>query len=182
VTPVAGSLGTAGLGVRPGGRGEAARWLALSTALAALGGCATGAATRASAPALTPCPEVLVGTSIEERDVGGGTALVFTTADPAAVEGLRRQVRHLAAVHDDHHRADGARLVDFRPAAERDPLGAALATGTRIPAASAVAEDVAGGARLVLRATDPREVAALREQARLQASKLPGASCEAPAG
>jgi hypothetical protein len=145
--------------------------------VAALAGCATGA----TGLALAPCPEVLIATLVEEHDVGGGTALVFTTADPGAVEALRRQVRHLAAVHDDHHRPDGARLADFRPAAERDPLGAALATGTRIPAASAVAEDVAGGARLVLQATDPREIAALRDQARLQAARLPGGSCQASA-
>jgi hypothetical protein len=158
------------------------RWPALAVALGGLAGLGGCAATTPLARTLAPCPEVLVGTSIEEQDVGGGTALVFTTADPAAVQALRRHVRHLAAVHDDHHRADGARLVDFQPAAERDPLGAALAPGTSIPAASAVAEDVASGARLVLRATDPGKIAALRDQARLQAAQLPGGSCEAPAG
>jgi len=70
-------------------------------------------------------------------------------------------------------------VVDFQPRAERDPLGTALGAGTSMPASTATAEDVEGGARLVLHAADPQEVAALRDQARLQAGRLPGWSCQA---
>jgi hypothetical protein len=144
----------------------ASAWSSSLLALALLG-CAAHPVPISGMPAST-CPADVEDTAVSQADVEGGSSLIFTTRGSSRVSELRRRVQRMAAVHDDHHRGDGARVVDFRPGPN---------PGTRLTASTASAEDVEGGARLVLHPRDLAELDALRAEVRAQAAQLAAGSC-----
>ena len=120
--------------------------VALGAALAALGGCAASqAAQQRPSPAtvsraegadhehgqqtrmMAMCPMRVPGTTVSVSDTEGGVAVVFKTT--GEVTELSHRVRHMADMHNRHH-------------AEKSHDGMVPAT--------AAAEDVEGGARIVL--------------------------------
>lgn len=106
------------------------------------------------------CPMHVSGTTVVAADVEGGAALAFTTHTGDVAE-LRESVRRMAEMHNRHHAAGGMRMVG----------------GATMPAATASAENVDGGARLVLRPSDPTQLRALREHARMQTGRMAGGEC-----
>jgi hypothetical protein len=93
------------------------------------------------------CPMHDPSSKLSVEDVEVGVALGFTTAGDAGK--LRAHVRHMA----EQHNREG--MMDSR----------------------AVAEDIEGGARLVLTPNDPTQLAALREHARMHAESMRKGEC-----
>lgn len=98
------------------------------------------------------CPMAVPGTTVAASDVDGGVALAFTTRS-GDVEELRRRVRRMAEMHAGH---GGMGMM---------------------PAATATVEDVDGGARIALIATDPAQQEALRQHAHMHAGQMQGGQC-----
>ncbi len=99
------------------------------------------------------CPMQVAGTTVAATDVEGGVALGFTTSSGDVSE-LRRRVTHMAEMHNQEH-----------------------AAGRMMPAATASAEDAEGGARMILRPTDPAQLDALREHAHTHAERMSHGEC-----
>lgn len=99
------------------------------------------------------CPMQVPGTTVASEDVDGGVALAFTTSSGDVSE-LQRRVTHMAEMHNQRHAAGGM-----------------------MPAATASAENVDGGARIVLRPSDPAQLDALREHARTHAEQMSHGAC-----
>ncbi len=104
------------------------------------------------------CPLQVEGTAARAEDVEGGAAIVFTTTGDVAE--LRRRVAAMAEHHAAH--AEGACAC---------PMAAST------PAHEARAEDVDGGARLVLTTSDPEDVEALRSNVREHADRMSSGAC-----
>jgi hypothetical protein len=100
------------------------------------------------------CPVKVSGTKVMAADVEGGAALAFTTSSGDVAE-LRQRVRGMAEMHDRKHATGGMMM----------------------PASTASAEDVEGGARLVLRPKDPAQLEGLRKHARMHAEKMSSGEC-----
>lgn len=103
------------------------------------------------------CPMAVPGTSASALDVDGGAALEFTTTS-GEVADLRARVHHMA----DKHEHGGC------------PMMSEMKT-----ASSAKVEETAAGARIVFTATNPAELAALRENVRAEAQHM-RAGCPMP--
>jgi len=99
------------------------------------------------------CPMQVPGTTVAAADVDGGIELIFATSGD--VSELRRRVTHMAEMHNQEHASGGMMM----------------------PAATASAEDAAGGARMILRPADPAQLDALREHARTHAEKMTRGEC-----
>lgn len=178
----------------------------LVTFAAACGGASTPAPAPATpAPAAHggdgSCPVEVPGTSVTVEDTATGAALVFVTTGDVAE--LRRRVAAMAAMHNEHHAAMGPLPTGDEPAgghgdhaghdmggmdhgghgdhaghtghAGHDTSG--MDHGAMMSVhARADAEDVDGGARLVLTAA-PDDVAALQTQLREHARHLAAGTC-----
>jgi len=109
------------------------------------------------------CPLEVPGTTVTVADTDDGVALVFTTSG-GDVADLRQRVQKMAEFHNSHH----------APGAAADPAGKAV--GKPVPA-TARAEDVDGGARIVLTPTESSQLEALREHVREHAQKMASGDC-----
>lgn len=99
------------------------------------------------------CPMQIPGTTVASIDVDLGVALAFTTSSGDVGE-LRSRVARMAEMHNHRHAAGGM-----------------------MPAATATAEDIADGARMILRPNDPAQLDALREHARMHAERMSHGEC-----
>jgi len=117
------------------------------------------------------CPMKVAGTAVTPADVEGGVALAFTTKSGDVTE-LRQRVRRMAEMHNNHH-ATGGMMGGMHDGGS----GMMKDGGMMMPAATAAVEDVEGGARLVLRPTDPAQLEALREHARTRAGRMASGEC-----
>jgi hypothetical protein len=104
-------------------------------------------------------------TQITASDTINGAALVFTTNGDVA--GLRARIRHMAEMHNQ--------MAGMRGSGSAGPGGHGMGMH-RIPS-YASAEEVPGGARLVLVPTDPSQLAALRQQVRMHVEKMQSGPC-----
>lgn len=104
------------------------------------------------------CPMQVEGTTVRAEDVDGGVALVFTTTGDVAE--LRRRVAHMAEMHERRHGEGKGGMM-----------------GAGMMAATARTEHVEGGAKLVLTADDPENVAALRQRLRQHAERMATGRC-----
>jgi hypothetical protein len=143
------------------------------------------------------CPMHVQGTSVQAEDVEGGVALVFvTTGDVGA---LRERVRNMAATHEAHgmhseSRADtqetmrpestdaataGAKIgdADDGVSAGGMPQDSTARPATAMMEVDTRVEDVADGARLVLIATNPTDVEALRIETGQHAQRMSAGDC-----
>ena len=95
------------------------------------------------------CPMRLPGTQVSTSETPDGIAIVFTTAGDLAP--LRDHTRHMAAMHEQMMsggmRGSGEAMMKMVPSKAR-------------------AEDIEGGARIVLTPNDPSQLAALRDHVR----------------
>jgi hypothetical protein len=105
------------------------------------------------------CPIALPGTKVEASDTQDGVALTFT--NPAQVDELRTRVRAAAAHHAHMAGAHGGM-----------GSGSDAGGGRAMMTASARAEDVEGGARLVLTPRDPSGAQTLRSEVREHAEQM----------
>jgi hypothetical protein len=105
------------------------------------------------------CPMKVSGTTVAAGDVEGGVSLAFITSTGDVAE-LRQRVRGMAEMHNHHHATGGM-----------------MKGGMMIPDATASAEDIEGGARLVLRPKEQAQLEALREHARKHAGQMTTGEC-----
>ena len=110
------------------------------------------------------CPMKVPGTTVAATDVEGGVALAFITSTGDVAE-LRQRVRGMAEMHNHHHATGG--MMN----------GGMMNGDMMIPAATASAEDIKGGARLVLRPKEQSQLEALREHARKHAGQMNTGEC-----
>jgi hypothetical protein len=138
------------------------------------------------------CPMQVPGTTVAATEVEGGIGLAFTTTT-GDVADLRQRVGHMAEMHNQRsgHMMMGAHGVPAAGASAEHQHGSQAAAGhdggdhggmmmgggMMMPAATASAEDVEGGARLVLRPNDPAQLGALREHVRIKAQRMAGGEC-----
>lgn len=172
-------------------------FLLVATALLSLGGCASSQAntrTEPSAqakgeaparPACAMCPMNMEGVQVAASDVEGGVALSFTTAT-GDVAALRAQVARMAERHNAHHAGASSAQGGCCPRAGQGQDGPAhhgrhaakgQAMGMPGMAAKASAEEVPGGARMVLKAEDPANIEALRQHVHRHAEMMSKGGC-----
>ena len=115
------------------------------------------------------CPEKVPGTTARAEDVEGGAALSFTTTGDVAE--VRRRVQHMAEMHNQHHgAADGKGSMGM--------MGGSMGMMSEMmPPSTARAEDVDGGARLILTPEKPADLTAVREKVHKHAEMMAGGQC-----
>ncbi|MCC6556706.1 MAG: hypothetical protein IT372_27410 [Polyangiaceae bacterium] len=110
------------------------------------------------------CPTQVEGATVAPVDVERGAALDFKTSTGDVAE-LRRRVRAMAEMQNQ--RGGGMGMG----------RGMGRGGGMGMFAATASAEDIEGGARLVLLPNDPAQLEALREHTRLRAERMALGQC-----
>lgn len=105
------------------------------------------------------CPMRDKNVSVTAEDVDGGAALVFSTSGDLSF--LRAHVGKMV----EHHNGMAA--------AEHKPMG--MMAG--MPASTARAEDIEGGARLIFTPTSPADLDALRAHVKAHAARAKEGSC-----
>lgn len=118
-------------------------------ALALVAGSAVASADDPLAP--NQCPEVLRGVAFVVRPVAGGVALEFTSPRQHEVPELREQLR------------DAALVIEMHSKASMQPVSDPAETGVRIPPVEISVNDVAAGARVIIRAQRAGDLPALLE-------------------
>lgn len=108
-------------------------------------------------PHAESCPMQIPGVSLRAEDIEGGVALVFTTTEPDEVAALQQSVRAMAPTHAQQPASAEGLILE--------------------PSAELTVVDLPDGARLDLRAEDPRDVASLRRQGRMRADLMIRGAC-----
>lgn len=139
------------------------------------------------------CPMQVDGTSVTAENVEGGVALSFTTTGDVAE--LRRRVARMAEMHNRHASGEGGMGMraaaggDDSPSKQEDRggmMGGGMRNGgmmgggggkTMMPPSQARAQDVEGGARIVLTPVDPAKAATLQERAGKMAKRMSSGEC-----
>jgi hypothetical protein len=138
------------------------------------------------------CPMQVPGTTVAATEVEGGIGLSFTTTAGDVAE-LRQRARRMAEMHNqrsDHTMtgghgppapgADAEHQHGAQAGAGHEGGGRGrmmMGGGMMMPAATASAEDIEGGARLILQPKDPAQLGALREHVRMKAQRMAGGEC-----
>lgn len=104
-----------------------------------------------------PCPAEVEGTAVSWSDVQGGAALAFTTTNAERVAELRDRVMRMAEMHNAHRGMTGMKAM--------------------MPDSTASAENIEGGAQLVLRPRDVTQLEQLRQSARDMAGRMANGQC-----
>lgn len=155
--------------------------LTASAAVTACGSASTAApepATAASAATSTPaapqarrshCPMPVPDTSVSERDIEGGAALVFTTGSDE-LDQLRENARNIADVYN--HRDQGEPL-DEPTQAQVAPTDDYMA----MPQVDVAVTEIDRGAQLELHPKDPATLASVRARANIDASRIASGQC-----
>jgi hypothetical protein len=121
------------------------------------------------------CPVKIPGAEMAVADVDGGVAISYTTRTGDVAE-LRRRVQAMAARHQDPATARHDMGHPSRP------MHGGMA-GTPTANVQVTAEEIEGGARLILRASDPTRLEELRRHVRAHAERMTAESCPMrPAG
>lgn len=138
------------------------------------------------------CPMQVPGTTVAVTEVDGGSGVSFTTTTGDVVE-LRQRVRRMAEMHNqpaghmmmgnhdarapgaDAEHQHGAQAGAGHEGSGRG--GMMMGGGMMMPAATALAEDIEGGARLILQPKDPAQLGALRENVRMKAQRMAAGEC-----
>lgn len=127
-------------------------------------------------PMMGMCPMKVPGTVAAVTDTKDGVAISFTTSAGDIAE-LRRRVHHMAQMHDRHADMMGGRqgTTTERPATSAPgPMGSQKKM--MVPS-TATAEDIEGGARIVLVPKDPANLAELRQHARDHVAMMSRGEC-----
>lgn len=129
------------------------------------------------------CPMRVPGTTVSVSDTEAGVAVVFRTSGD--VTDLRRRVRHMAEMHNRPHAEgemaccrgmmDGGQETGGTP--ERGGRGMMGMSRDGMVPATAAAENVDGGARIVLTPEDPSQLGALRTHVHDHAERMAQGEC-----
>ncbi len=115
------------------------------------------------------CPMDVPGAQVATADTRDGEAITFTTTSPDQVEELRSRVHGLA---DMHNRQEHGRM-SMRGRTGAGSAGAGGGEqGSGMMGSRAVVEDVDGGARVTVTASDPAEAGRLRKAVRARADHM----------
>lgn len=109
------------------------------------------------------------GTQVSATDTPDGVALVFTTTGDVAQ--LRERVHAMAAMHE-HMMAGGETMGS----GSAGMMGSGGMMMKMIPS-TAHAEDIDGGARIMLTPKDPSQLAQLREHVHAHAEQMASGHC-----
>jgi len=124
------------------------------------------------------CPMKVEGTTASVSDTGDGVAISFTTSTGDVAE-LRRRVHHMAEMHDRHHGTMGQGMMGGKNEAAPSPGASSPKKPKKmmmVPS-TAIANDVEGGARIVLVPKDPARLAELRQHARDHVGRMSRGEC-----
>lgn len=133
------------------------------------------------------CPMGVEDTSVRAEPVEGGVAMVFTTTGDVAE--LRRRVAHMAQMHQRRQAAvgeEGMGHMQHRQSAQRDGegmmregmMGGGMLAGRMMDMPHEVrAEDIEGGARLVISPLDPQDLPELRAEVEEHAAQMESGRC-----
>jgi hypothetical protein len=153
---------------------------------------AGGEGDTAAQAAMAACPMQVQGTTVQAESIDGGAAMVFVTTGD--VDALRERVRNMAVMHESHamrgHAHDMEMTETRRPGSADDPAaGAKIGDADDGVSAGGLpqsdmpvdvdtrVEDIEGGARLVMIATDASDVDALRNHTEQHAQAMSGGEC-----
>ncbi|HEY6034667.1 MAG TPA: hypothetical protein VIV58_10420 [Kofleriaceae bacterium] len=139
--------------------------LTTSLLIAACGGSKPQPAAPPPASTTTPahhemagmCPLEVAGTQVAAADTADGAAMTFTTTGDVA--NLRQRVHHMAEMHD-HMMGGGMMTMKMK----------------MVPS-TARAEDIDGGARIVLTPKDPAQLSELRAHVHEHATMMASGHC-----
>lgn len=125
------------------------------------------------------CPMMIdpATTQVTASDTSDGIALVFTTSGDVAE--LRARVRRMADMHNQMAGMHGGGTTGpggMHGGGMHGGHGTGPMHMHMVPSRASV-EDVPGGARLLLVPTDPAQLAALRQQARMHADMMAKGQC-----
>ena len=109
------------------------------------------------------CPMEVQGTSVAVADTDDGVAVTFTTTGDVAE--LRKRVHAMADMHA--HMMHGGTMGS----------GSAMGSGHMMVPSDARAEDIDGGARIVVTPKDPAQLADLRAHAHEHAAQMSSGHC-----
>lgn len=129
------------------------------------------------------CPMSVPDTKVSSADTAQGAALTFTTSDPGRVDDLRRRVRAMADMHDEHMAGAGGARSGTGTQADQgaDQPGQGMqgrhAGHGVMPASRATVEDVVGGARVDIEPVDPAQAEQVRSMARMHAQRMQSQGC-----
>jgi DNA-binding transcriptional LysR family regulator len=150
-------------------------WTCAALLLLAVGGCSSGhAGTQPPATAAAPaqpththgagCPMMMdpATTQITTADTSNGVAVTFTT--DGDVNDVRARARHMADMHNQMAAMHGG------------AAGGGMHGMAMVPS-RATAEDLPGGARVVLVPADPAQLATLRQQVHMHTAMMQQGKC-----
>lgn len=139
---------------------------------------ATAAPAPARAGMMDVCPMAVPGTTVSAADTPQGEALTFVTS-PGQVDDLRRRVRAMADMHNEHHAGAHAGMQGgMGQGGTMGGTGEGGMDGMKMPPPSrASAEDTEGGARLTVVPEDPAQVDQLRSTVRTHAERMQQDGC-----
>ena len=127
------------------------------------------------------CPMLGKDVTVQPSDTPDGAALSFTTTSGDVGE-IRRRVRHMAKMYEDH--AGHGSMMWHQHGHMRDEGGQGMnnevGMGNPMPATNAKYEEIEGGARLVFSPRDPKDLDALREQVHDHQRRMSGGECWTP--
>jgi hypothetical protein len=166
------------------------RVLLFGTAFALLSGCshsppaepAARPVTAAQGPGrashmMAMCPMQVPDTTVDAADTSGGEALTFTTRS-GQVDELRRRVRAMADMHNQHHVSGTAMMQGGTGHGAKMGRGPNERGEMMMPPPSlAAVEDTDGGARISLTPHDPAQASELRSAVRLHAEHMQRDGC-----
>jgi hypothetical protein len=122
------------------------------------------------------CPMQVPDTTVSATDTLDGEALTFTTSSGQVAE-LRRRVRAMADMHNQHH-ASATTTMQGGTGHGGMMGGAAMGHGEMMPPPSrAAVQDVDDGARIVVAPNEPAQAAHLRSAVRLHAQHMQREGC-----
>jgi TusA-related sulfurtransferase len=109
--------------------------------------------------AMANCPSAVAGAATAMRAIDGGVVLDITAADPAAARAIaERAHRDVTLTPPDPARGEHSGAHGGPGDAGHCPV---VHVGTTV-----TVEDIAGGARITVRTTDPTQAAALERETR----------------
>jgi uncharacterized protein YceK len=114
------------------------------------------------------CPTDVPGTKAVWSEADRGAAVTFTTDQSAGVNELRRRVRAMADLHNQHHASAKA-----PEPSSPGPMGRRM---EQAPSRARV-EEIDAGARLVVTANDEADLTRVRETVRMHAQHMERSGC-----
>jgi hypothetical protein len=120
-----------------------------------LSGCASTSGSHAHGEKAGLCPMEVPGTTVVATEIEGGSSLAFSTTT-GDVQDLRNRVRRMSEMHGQ---------------------GGMMKSPGMMPAVNTSAEDIVGGAQIILHPKNPVDLGALREHVAMKATRMASGEC-----